>query len=50
MLIQEAADEVRSYYRERGLILAQVVVPVQTVQEGIIDLQVFVGRLGRVLA
>ena len=48
--LQETAEEVRSYYRKRGLILAQVIVPVQTVQEGIVDLQVFVGRLGRVLA
>ena len=47
--LQEAANEIRAYYRERGLILTQVVVPVQTVQEGIVDFQVFVGRLGRVL-
>ena len=49
--LQEVADNVESqFYRKKGLILAQVVVPVQTVQSGIVDLQVFVGKLGRVLA
>jgi len=48
--LQGVANEIRAYYRERGLILAQVVVPVQTVQGGVVDLQVFVGRLGRVIA
>ena len=48
--MQEAADEVTRYYREKGLILAQAVVPVQVVQSGIVDIQVFEGRLGRVVA
>jgi hemolysin activation/secretion protein len=45
-----AKDEVTTYYRERGLILAQAVLPVQTVSGGIVDLQVYEGILGRVVA
>jgi hemolysin activation/secretion protein len=47
--LQEVANSVREYYREKGLILSQVVVPVQTVQAGVVDLELFIGRLGRVL-
>jgi hemolysin activation/secretion protein len=47
--LQEAADQVTTYYRERGLILAQAVVPVQTVDAATVEIRVFVGRLGRVL-
>jgi hemolysin activation/secretion protein len=43
-------DLVTQYYRERGLILAQAVLPVQTVSSGIVDLQVYEGVLGRVVA
>ena len=45
----EAASAVTNYYRERQLILAQAVVPVQTVENGIVDIQVMPGVLGRVL-
>lgn len=48
--LQEAANVVRNYYRERGLILAQIVVPVQTIQDGTVDLELYIGMLGRVLA
>lgn len=48
--LQEVADQVTRYYRERGLILSTAVIPVQTVGSGIIDVQVYIGRLGRVLA
>ena len=47
--MQEVANSVRAYYRDKGLILSQVVVPVQTVQGGVVDLELFIGRLGRVL-
>ena len=47
--LQEVANVVRKYYREKGLILTQVVIPVQTVQGGVVDLELYVGRLGRVL-
>jgi len=48
--LTEAATEVTNYYREHQLILAQAVVPVQTVKDGIVDIQVMPGLLGRVLA
>lgn len=48
--LQEVSDAVTKYYREKGLILAQSVVPVQTVQTGTVDIQVFEGKLGRILA
>ena len=47
--LQEIANTVRAYYRGKGLILAQVVVPVQTVQGGVVDLELYIGKLGRVL-
>lgn len=48
--MQGVANEVTTYYRQKGLILAQAVVPVQTVSGGIVDIQIYIGRLGRVLA
>jgi hemolysin activation/secretion protein len=48
--LQEIADEVTRYYRAKGLILSTAVIPVQTVTSGIVDIQIFVGRLGRVIA
>jgi hemolysin activation/secretion protein len=48
--LQEVANVIRNYYRERGLILAQVVLPVQTIEGGIVDLELYIGTLGRVLA
>ncbi len=47
--MQEVADLVTRYYREKGLILAQAVVPIQTIDQGTVIIQVFEGRLGRVL-
>lgn len=47
--LSEAATLVTNYYREKGLILAKAVVPVQTVKEGVVDLEVYEGKLGRVL-
>ena len=47
--MQEVAEVVTQYYREKGLILAQAVVPVQTVQGGVIKIQVYEGKLGRVI-
>jgi hemolysin activation/secretion protein len=48
--MEETKDEVTTHYRERGLILAQAVLPVQTVSGGIVDLQVYEGILGRIIA
>ena len=47
--LSEAANLVTTYYREKGLILAKAVVPVQTVKEGVVELEVYEGKLGRVL-
>ena len=47
--LQEVADEVTRYYRAKGLILSTVVVPLQTITDGVVDIQVFIGRLGRVV-
>ncbi len=48
--LQEVADGVTRYYRNKGLILAQAFVPVQTVENGVVTIEVLEGRLGRVLA
>ncbi|MEE9574817.1 MAG: ShlB/FhaC/HecB family hemolysin secretion/activation protein, partial [Gammaproteobacteria bacterium] len=48
--LQVVAEVISDHYRQRGLILAQAVVPVQTVSGGIVDIQIFVGKLGRILA
>jgi len=48
--LQEVADQVTRYYRAKGLILSTAVIPVQTVATGIVDIQIFIGRLGRVIA
>ncbi|NNL99652.1 MAG: ShlB/FhaC/HecB family hemolysin secretion/activation protein, partial [Gammaproteobacteria bacterium] len=48
--LQELADEITRYYRERGLILAQAFIPVQTVENGRVRLEVLEGQLGRVVA
>ena len=48
--LQEVADEVTKYYRAKGLILSTAVIPVQTVANGTVDIQIFIGRLGRVIA
>lgn len=47
--LQQVADVVTTYYRKQGLILANAVVPVQTVRDGRVDLLVFIGELSRVL-
>ncbi len=47
--LQTVADAVTEYYREKGLILAQAIVPAQTVSAGIVDIQIYVGELGRIL-
>lgn len=48
--LQEVANQVRNYYREKGLILTQVVVPVQTIEDGTVNLELYIGKLGRILA
>ena len=47
--LQEVAEQVTRYYRDRGLILAQAIVPVQQVEDGEVLIEILEGRLGRVL-
>ncbi len=46
--LQGVADDVTSYYRERGFILAQAFVPAQEVREGLVTMQIVEGSLGSV--
>jgi len=46
--LQEIAARVAQYYRERGFILVQVVIPPQTVENGVIRLRIMEGILGHV--
>lgn len=47
--LQEVADELTKYYRDHGLILAQAFIPVQSVEDGAVRIQVMEGLLGRVV-
>lgn len=47
--LETVANRVSAYYRQRGLILAKAVLPVQTVDAGVVRLQIVEGRLGQVL-
>jgi hemolysin activation/secretion protein len=47
--LQEVAQAVTQMLRSKGLILAQAFVPVQTVAEGVVVIEVLEGKLGRVL-
>lgn len=46
---QAIADEVTRFYRERGFILAQAIIPAQEVSDGIITMEVLEGSLGNVV-
>jgi hemolysin activation/secretion protein len=46
--LQAIADEVSLYYRERGLFIAQAIVPAQEVRDGVVTLRVLEGTLGEV--
>jgi len=46
--LEQVANDVTRYYRERGLILAKAVVPEQTVNDGTVEIRVIEGKLGRV--
>ena len=47
--LEQLAEAVTSHYREQGLILARMVVPVQTVTDGVVTLELIEGRLGQIL-
>jgi len=46
--LESLAQAITARYRERGFFLAQAVVPVQTVRDGIVEISVIEGRLGKV--
>lgn len=48
--IEEIAAEVTAYYRRKGLFLAQVQIPAQDVEDGVVALTVQEGVLGKVVA
>ncbi len=47
--LDAVSNAVTRYYRERGLILARAVIPVQTVEAGVVRVEVMEGRIGRIL-
>lgn len=48
--LQQVADRVTSYYRDKGFILAQAFIPAQEVDGGQVRIEVIEGTLGNVLA
>jgi hemolysin activation/secretion protein len=46
--LQALAQAITARYRERGYFLAQAVVPVQTVRDGVVEISIIEGRLGKV--
>jgi hemolysin activation/secretion protein len=46
--LETLAQQISALYRERGYFLAQALVPVQTVQGGIVEISVVEGRLGKI--
>jgi hemolysin activation/secretion protein len=46
--LEGLAQAITARYKERGYFLAQAIVPVQTVRDGIVEISVIEGRLGKV--
>ncbi|KLN57207.1 ShlB/FhaC/HecB family hemolysin secretion/activation protein [Variovorax paradoxus] len=46
--LESLAQAITARYKERGYFLAQAVVPVQTVRDGIVEISVIEGRIGKV--
>jgi hemolysin activation/secretion protein len=46
--LEALAQQIGALYRERGYFLAQAVIPVQTVDDGVVEISVIEGRLGRI--
>jgi hemolysin activation/secretion protein len=45
--LNEAADAIKSYYREHGYFLAQAILPPQQIKDGIVEIQVVEGQIGK---
>ena len=48
--LQQVADRVTKYYKDKGFLLAQAFIPAQEVEDGKVLIEVVEGRLGNVLA
>lgn len=46
--LREAANAITSYYVERGYLLARGVLPGQTIVDGVVEIQVVEGRIGKI--
>lgn len=46
--LEALARDITARYRERGFFLAQAIVPVQTVQGGVVEISIVEGRIGKV--
>ncbi|MBU1358550.1 MAG: ShlB/FhaC/HecB family hemolysin secretion/activation protein [Gammaproteobacteria bacterium] len=46
--LESLAKALTAKYRERGFFLAQAVVPVQTVRDGIVEISIIEGRVGKI--
>jgi len=46
--LEELAQRIAEKYREHGYFLAEAVIPVQTVDDGVVEISVIEGRLGRI--
>lgn len=46
--LEKLAASITARYRERGYFLAQALVPVQTVKDGVVEISVVEGRLGKI--
>nr|MDQ2694538.1 hypothetical protein [Pseudomonadota bacterium] len=46
--LEELADEITRYYRDKGFVVAKAFVPVQDVADGVVEITVLEGRLGSV--
>ncbi|MEY4588643.1 MAG: hypothetical protein RL497_719, partial [Pseudomonadota bacterium] len=47
-MIETVADTITQYYRERGFILAKAYIPQQQVRDGIVSLNIMLGKLGTI--
>jgi hemolysin activation/secretion protein len=45
--LNEATDAIKSYYREHGYFLAQAILPPQQIKDGIVEIQVVEGQIGK---
>lgn len=46
--LERAAQRITQYYRERGYVVARAYIPAQDIREGVVEIAVIEGRIGRV--